>query len=313
MPNTLTADDLVICVPTYRRPEQLAALLQSLLPELRALPALVIVGDNDCGESAPQIVDSFRAQWPQAVCVPVVERGIAQVRNALVREAWMRRPDWRWLLMLDDDGLVTPGWMHPLFATGEALKAHLVGGAVEGGLPPDAGTLARNSIFASRRRWPTGCVPTLNGAQNLAIARKTLALVGEPLFRREYGASGGEDYDLFRRTARSGGVMAWCDEAVVLEPAPAELLKARALLYRYASTGAYMARIDCSYDGLTKVWKQTLKGLCGAAWHGAYGTLRRDPNLTARSVLSAAHQIGRIGGLLGARSNRYASPTEVRD
>ena len=301
--------DVVIGIPTFRRPEQLAALLRSLLPELRAQPALVIVGDNDCGESAPHIVEAFRADWPQAVCIPVAERGVAQVRNALLREACAREPAWRWLVMLDDDGLATPGWLQRLLATGESLQADLVGGPVEGMLPEGASALARNSIFASRRRWAPGRVPTLNTTQNLAIARKTLALVPEPLFRNEYGASGGEDYDLFRRTAAAQGVLAWCDEAVVQEPAPADRLSARALLYRYASTGAYMACIDRAHDGTAATWHQALRGLCGALWHGMRSALRRDRNLAARSLLSAAHQVGRVGGLLGARTRRYVSTT----
>ena len=301
---------VVIGIPTFRRPQQLQALLDSLLPELAPHDVWVIVGDNDCGDSAPAQMQAFRVRWPQAVCVPVLARGVAEVRNALLREASVRAPDWRWLVMLDDDGLATPGWLQQLLAAGEAQQAHLVGGPVDGVLPPGTGALARNSIFAARRRWPTGRVPTLNTTQNLAIARRTLALVGEPLFGREYGASGGEDYDLFRRTARAGGVLAWCDEAVVRAPAPADRLTARALLYRYASTGAYMARIDHAHDGLARVWLQAVKGLCGAAWHAARGALRLDANLLARGTLSAAHQVGRIGGLLGARSHRYVAPTD---
>lgn len=308
----IAADALVIGIPTYRRPGQLHALLQSLLPELAAQPALVIVGDNECGSSAPAIVEAFRSRWPDAVCVPVPERGVAQVRNALVREAGERAPGWQWLVMLDDDGLATPGWLQGLLRTGLAYGAHLVGGPVRGVLPAGAGPLARNSIFAARRRWRTGPVPTLNTTQNLAIARATPGLVGLPLFRAELGASGGEDYDLFRRTARSGGTLAWCDEAVVDEPAPADRLTTRALIYRYASTGAYMARIDKTYDGAGPVWARCFKGVLGALWLALRGALRRDPDQLARGVLSLAHQAGRFGGLLGARTHRYVQPANQR-
>jgi glycosyltransferase involved in cell wall biosynthesis len=304
----IAPDTLVIGIPTYRRPAQLRALLQSLLPELARQPALVIVGDNECGSAAPAVVEAFRAQWPLAACVPVPERGVAQVRNALVREAGERAPGWQWLVMLDDDGLATPGWLEGLLRTGLAHGAHLVGGPVRGVLPAGAGRLARNSIFAARRRWSTGPVPTLNTTQNLAIARATPALVGLPLFRAELGASGGEDYDLFRRTALRGGTLAWCDEAVVDEPAPADRLTARALIYRYASTGAYMARIDTAYDGAGPVWLRCFKGLAGAAWLALRGALRRDSDQVASGVLSLAHQAGRLGGLLGARTHRYVQP-----
>jgi hypothetical protein len=151
-------------------------------------------------------------------------------------------------------------------------------------------------------------VPTLNTTQNLAIARATSGLVGLPLFRAELGASGGEDYDLFRRTERHGGTLAWCDEAVVDEPAPADRLTARALIYRYASTGAYMARIDATYDGVGPVWLRCFKGLLGAAWLALGGALRLDIDQMACGALSLAHQAGRFGGLLGARTHRYVQP-----
>ena len=308
----LVREAVVIGIPTFRRPDQLRALLQSLLPELLLQPALVIVGDNECGTSAPAIVDAFRVQWPWTVCIAVPERGVAQVRNALVREAGDRQPGWQWLVMLDDDGLATSDWLGRLLDTGARYGAHLVGGPVQGVLPADASQLARNSVFAARRRWTTGKVPTLNTTQNLAIARGALDLVGLPLFRAELGASGGEDYDLFRRVASRGGTLAWCDEAIVEEPAPASRLTVRSLLYRYASTGAYMARIDCTYDGAAAVWRRSVKGLVGAAWHAMRGALLRDRDLMARSVLLVAHQAGRVGGLLGARTSRYVQPANQK-
>ncbi|WP_028309824.1 glycosyltransferase family 2 protein [Derxia gummosa] len=307
-PSSADQPPLVIGIPTYRRPGQLRELLDTLLPELREHPALVIVADNDCGQEAHAVIVEFNRQWPLAVCVPVPERGVAQVRNTLVREAGARCPGWQWLLMLDDDGLATPGWLGTLLRAGVAHKADLVGGPVEGVLPEGSGVLARNSVFASRRRWKTGPVPTLNTTQNLGIARSALALIGEPLFRREYGASGGEDYDLFRRVARAGGKLVWCDEAVINEPAPASRLTPRALLYRYASTGVYMALIDRSYDGGNQVWTQAVKGLVGALLATAKGLAHLDPDKAARGLLMSAHMVGRIGGLLGAKSSRYVEP-----
>lgn len=301
---------IVIGIPTYKRPELLAALLDSLLPELQGIGAHIVVADNDCGSDAPRVCDAFRARWPQIVCIPVAARGVAQVRNALVRQAGQESPDWRWLVMLDDDGTVTPGWLGHLLATGARFDSHLVGGPVEGVLPADSNILARNSIFASRRRWPTGLVESLNTTQNLAIARSTLALLPEPLFRNEYGASGGEDYDLFRRVATAGGRIAWCDEAVVMEPAPADRLTARSLLHRYASTGIYMVAIDRSYDGSRRVWLLAVKGLLASCLRtvGAGLTLRKDK--FAKSVLAVSHYTGRLAGLMGMKTARYVAPVK---
>jgi hypothetical protein len=210
--------------------------------------------------------------------------------------------------MLDDDGRVAPDWLRPLVDCGNRFGADLVGGPVEGELPPDAGRLARNSLFAGRRRAATGPVATLNGTQNLLVARRLLALVGTPLFRADYDRSGGEDYDLFRRALAAGARMAWSAEAVVLEPVPREQLQARRLLARYYSTGVYTARIDRAFDGAGRTWLAAARGLAGTVLRGGTATLSGDWDGAAGAMLMLGHFGGRVAGLLGARSDRYASP-----
>lgn len=300
------AEDVVIGIPTFRRPDLLRGLLDGLKAELAVQPAFIIVADNDCGIEASAIVDAFKSSWSDVVCIPVPERGVAQVRNAIVATASRFRPEWKWLLMLDDDGCVEPGWMKAMLSCGETYEAHLVGGPVEGVLPKDAGLLARNSIFASRRRWPTGPVDTLNTTQNLAISRRTLGLISLPLFRDQYGATGGEDYDLFRQVANAGGRLVWCDEAVVVEPAPPDRLQYWSLLSRYYSTGAYMARIDRHYDGSAATWKDAIMGLVSLALRSLVMTVLTRKDDAARAFLSLVHYAGRIHGLLsGAGLARY--------
>jgi glycosyltransferase involved in cell wall biosynthesis len=306
------ATDIVIGIPTYRRPELLQALLDSLLPEIQGRQVRVIVADNDCGSDAPRVVELFRRQWPDSVCIPVAARGVAQVRNALVAQALETVPGWRWLVMMDDDGLVTSGWLGHLLATGEKFGSHLVGGPVDGVLPAGASVFAQNSIFAARRRWTTGLVPTLNTTQNLAISRSVEQLFAPPFFRNEYGASGGEDYDFFRRVAQAGGKIAWCDEAVVLEPAPAERLTTRSLLHRYATTGGYMVAIDSHYDGRGATAIRAFKGAAGAMVRMAVAALTMEKVKLAREVLTLAHYSGRIAGLMGMRTSRYVATVKPK-
>ena len=140
------------------------------------------------------------------------------------------------------------------------------------------------------------------------IARGLVDLLGTPLFRSAYDRSGGEDYDLFRRAAAAGARMAWCAEAVVTEPAPPEQLRAGRLLARYYSTGLYTARIDRGFDGAVRTWGAALKGLAGAAARGAAAGLRGDLDAAAGAALMLGHFGGRVAGLLGAESDRYAAP-----
>lgn len=295
--------DIVIGIPTFRRAWQLEALLASLAPERLGAEVTVIVADNGCEAAALAVAERHGVHY-----LPVPERGLAAVRNAIVAEAGWIAPDWRWLAMLDDDGVVMPGWLAAIVASGERWDAHLVGGPVEGALPADASRFARNSIYAGRLGAETGPTAALNGAQNLLVARALCGLIGTPLFRADFNASGGEDYDLFRRAAAAGARMVWCGEAVVREPAPPEALRTRRLFARYYTTGLYTARIDRRFDGPARTWGAALRGLAGAAVRGGVAALYGDWDAAARSALMLGHFGGRVAGLLGAESRRYATP-----
>jgi GT2 family glycosyltransferase len=280
------------------------ALIATLSEQARLADATIIVADNACDVAVHAALESFRPKLP-IHCIPVPARGVSQARNALVDEAGRLVPDWRWLVMLDDDGEATHDWLKRILACGEEYGADLVGGPVIGVLPPGSSRLAQSSVFATRGRWPTGPVPMLNTTQNLAIARKLLDRIALPLFDRKFGASGGEDYDLFRRTVRAGGRLVWCDEAEVFEPAPADRLTTGALFRRYYTTGTYMAVIDVAYDGWSHGLATGTRGAAASLARAALHLSRNEPDSAARSVLMVAHYAGRLAGLLGVRTARY--------
>jgi hypothetical protein len=296
---------VILAIPTFRRLALLETLLTRLTPGLDGRGVEILVGDNDCAADVAALVARFQTQGVAIHYLPVSDRGVAQVRNALIAETSRRWPTWRWIAMLDDDGIADATWLQTLIACGDKFDAHLVGGPVIGVLPENATALARNSIFASRRRWPTGLVETLNTTQNLAISRRCVELLSPPLFNSRYGASGGEDYDLFRKTARAGGRIVWCDEAEVTEPAPPERLTQRGLLHRYYTTGLYMSLIDAAYDGAPATWRVGVKGLARSVLDLTIGLISRGEDRIAKAVLGSAHYIGRLAGSAGVVSRRY--------
>ena len=297
---------VVVAIPTFRRVALLESLLATLTPGLDGSGVQILVGDNDCAADVAALVAKFQRQGVAIDYLPVSDRGVSQVRNAMIAEASRLWPAWRWIAMLDDDGIADATWLRTLIACGEKFDAHLVGGPVIGVLPENATALARNSIFASRRRWPTGPVDILNTTQNLAISRGCIDLLDPPLFNGRYGASGGEDYDLFRRTARAGGRIVWCDEAEVIEPAPPDRLTRRGLLHRYYTTGLYMSIIDAAYDGAPATWLVGVKGLVRSVLDLVIGLVSRGHDRTAKAVLGSAHYVGRIAGAAGIVSRRYS-------
>ncbi len=100
---------IVIGIPTFNRQALLTRLLDSLIEEVRSEPAVlrIVVADNECSDRTREIVLG-RQDMPTHY-VPVPERGLSHVRNAIIRAAGEQVPDWDWLVMLDDDGMVTPG------------------------------------------------------------------------------------------------------------------------------------------------------------------------------------------------------------
>lgn len=298
--------DLIIGIPTFRRPALLTKLLESLRPEIAGRQVTVLIADNDCDPAIEALVSALpREAGQRFVYLPVPERGLSPARNSLVDAAMREEPAWRWLVMLDDDGHVSEGWLATLLACAQTYDPHLLGGPVEGLLSADAGLLARNSIYASRRGTKTGPTKLLRTAQNLLIARRLLDLVERPLFRNAYKSSGGEDYDFFRRVRAAGGEIVWCEEAVVYEPPP-PMLRPAMVLERYYTTGIYMAKIDQSYDGTAAAWRLAVKGSIGSLAKLALSLprLRRDP--IAKNVLSVAHHAGRLVGMVGGKTSRYA-------
>ena len=294
MPNS---DSIVIAIPTYRRPEQLAELLESLLPQVLPTHVQVVIGDNDCGADAPKVVSRFRERGLAIAYVPVPEPGISEVRNSLIREATRAFPRWRLLVMLDDDGTVLPGWFDALVQGAKRYDADVAAGPVLGELPPGASLLARNSVYAGRSRYASGPVAMLNGAQNIALSRRICDALADPWFEVALGLSGGEDYHFFRRVIALGGRLVWCDEARVVEPTPAERLRWRALLRRSFRSNAIAARTDIEFLGREKVWRDLRHGIPAVARDAAAGLLRRDPDRIARAGLHVVALTGRATGL----------------
>lgn len=322
-----SAARLVIGIPTYRRPELLDRLLDTLGEQARAAGALVVVGDNaptgpgvdPAPEGLPgpsagvlEVVARHAGAGLEVGCVPVHEPGVAEVRNVLVREATLRRPDWTHLVMLDDDGLVTPGWLEALLDAALTHDADVAAGPVLGDVPPGTGLLGRNSFLAARPTHATGPVAMLNGAQNIVIARRLADRLDDPWFLPELGRSGSEDYQFFRRVRVAGARLVWADTAVVLEPPPADRLRAGPLLRRAFHANRVNGAIDRGFDGAGTAARGVLRGYGALGRSFAAAAVRRDPDRFAKGLIDAVSLAGRTTGILRppdtAGAGRYGAP-----
>jgi succinoglycan biosynthesis protein ExoM len=306
-----SAPTTVIGIPTYRRPALLTRLLESLIAEVQGRDVLVIVADNECGEDVPAVVRTFEGRLPGILSVAVSVRGISANRNALVEAAYQHAPHWQRLIMVDDDGLVVPGWLAALMAVADRTGAHVTAGTVEFPLPADVGIFARNGEFGQPRRQPTGVVPMIVGTQNTCFARKVETLLERPWFNVSYGLSGGEDYELFLRLKMSGAVFAWADEALVQEPVPKERVSVRSVLHRSFTAGITNVRAECEHQGwLASAWA-TGGHLFRVPLALIVHSLLLRKNKVISTVIAGAYTAGRLPGMSRLVRQRYDDATRA--
>ena len=116
---------LSIVIPTYARQAFLAALLESLLPQVDALPSgrvEVIVNDNHSHDGTARLCQELRATRPffSYFCNPFNAGGQINVTGGVLRS----RGRWTWII--GDDDLVLPGTLTRVLArleTEERLSA----------------------------------------------------------------------------------------------------------------------------------------------------------------------------------------------
>jgi len=215
------APEVVIAIPTFRRPQSLRRLLEALEHLKTTAKVIVVVADNDAANHAGY--DLCRAiaatsRWPLD---PIIaeERGIAQVRNALVARA-LSYPDASFVAMLDDDEWPSPQWLDALLVLQGQTKADVVEGSIV--FEREEGAPVWESGFdgVSSMRRPTGPTAMLEGAGNILITRQCLDGLSAPWFDPAFALSGGEDRDFFERVKASGGRFAWADEALAYTCVP---------------------------------------------------------------------------------------------
>lgn len=295
---------VAIGIPTYRRPVLLARLLDSLQPEIEGREVLEVVADNAPGPDsiAPAVT---RDHSPGAMCIPVPEPGISAARNALIRAALDRSETWRWLVMLDDDGYVEPGWLEALITGAERFDADVASGPVLRNLPSDSSLLAQNSMFAARAQRPDGPITMIDGAQNMALSRGILTRLSEPWFDPSLGLIGGEDHHFFRRIQVLGARFVWCGDAVVVEPPASDRLTTRSIVRRAFRSNVITAQTDVALLGRAAVLAGITRGWGITARNLAAGAVRRDPSRIVRTGLDAVALTGRmVGSLVGRRTDK---------
>lgn len=285
---------VAICIPTFRRPEGLRKLLESLskLAFTRVAPPAIqiIICDNDPDNPVAVLHPDFR-DWSIYPITYVIEPkpGVAHVRNRLLDLA---PKEFGLLAFVDDDEIVCRHWLDALMDVRQRFGADVVFGPVKASYeqtPPD---WMRRGRFHEFGPFQDGTRFDYAISGNCLVRHESVAALR---FDETLGASGGEDQEFFSRLHAAGGVIVSSQDAVIVEAVPPSRMRIGWLVKRHFRIGTTLARIDRASGRIGwRVVKSLARTLAGG-W-----ALITSPVHGLDAAVSGLMQMARgAGGLLG--------------
>jgi succinoglycan biosynthesis protein ExoM len=205
--------EVVVAVLTYKRTEDIAALLPLLVEQASQIPerTRVVVVDNDPAGSARGPVAALGLS--EVTYVHEVQPGIAHGRNRALDEARGAHL----LVFLDDDERPCEGWLVELLATYRTERSAGVAGVVlpAPGLVDDPWIEAGG--FFVRQRHADGAEVPAAGTANLLLDLRQVERLGGIRFDAAFGMTGGSDTMFTRTLIQRGGRIVWSDRSRVVD------------------------------------------------------------------------------------------------
>jgi succinoglycan biosynthesis protein ExoM len=306
---------ITVAVPTFRRPEDLRALLPMLRRQADEVAAGsagryavdLLVVDNDPDRSAEDVVAGTCGPGVRYAAEP--RPGIAAVRNRAMDEA----AGSRLLAFIDDDERPRDRWLAALLDTWAGSGAAAVSGRVLAEYEREPDPWIRAGDFFVRRNLPTGTDIDTAATGNLLLDLDQVRACGAR-FDASLGLAGGEDTLFSRSLARAGRRLVWCAESAVVDQVPAQRLTRRWVLTRAWSHGnaAVLTELRLTGGALPRLAVRT-RAVGGGLARIAVGTARwalgrvtGSARHQARGLRAALRGAGLAGGALGVVFQEYA-------
>jgi succinoglycan biosynthesis protein ExoM len=301
--------DVVIAVPSFRRPLGLKRLLTAIGNLNTTANVTVLVADNDAEQHealdlCAALRDGYR--WPlTAIVAP--ERGIAHVRNALVRQVLNKHPC-DFIAMLDDDEEPHSDWLTELLRVQAKTGADAMGGRISRVFETDPGAWAIHCDGVSDVIHPTGPIMMLEGTGNLLARREVFANMQTPWFDTAFSFTGGEDKDFFIRAKRSGARFGWANEAIAYDYVPPSRANLKWALSRAYSAGNSDMRVFLKYrPSLGAKLNEAARIVAALLLNPLlFVILLANPSRRVRPLRKLARAFGKIAALGGRHYHEYS-------
>lgn len=263
--------DHMIGIPTFRRPQELARLLE-VLGEQVPPDVPVVVVDNDPELSARQVTLAAAAGDLEVHYLTEPSPGVALVRTRLLAEAVKLR---RNLFFLDDDQVPSLNWFTSMVDAQARRPEAILAGPVNYVLPADAPSWTRSGHFR-RPEHDNDTLLDATGFGNCVLPLSALSAPGLGRVDADFAQSGGEDTEYMWRARRAGVEIRWVAGATVEEVVPTERVTKAALRAKYVRNGETLARLSLREKSRPVV-------LCG-------GLLRVLAGLTSLAIATGARR-----------------------
>jgi GT2 family glycosyltransferase len=213
---------IVVCIPSFRRPQHLRLTLESLVNQCTDRRFAVVIVENDAMgcESVPVATEFLQEGKLSGLCVVEPRQGNCHAINTAFETALATFPAATHFLMIDDDEVASEEWLELMVRAAETSGADLVGGPVFPNFDDDRKRgLRRHPAFYPAYE-ASGPVPIIYGCGNCLITRPVFDRLADPTFDLRFNFLGGGDTDFFVRCRRAGMKFHWVAEAVITETVP---------------------------------------------------------------------------------------------
>jgi glycosyltransferase involved in cell wall biosynthesis len=305
--------EAVVTLPTFKRPKQVLETLASLKAQqtVRRFAVIVMENEAEAREGAKAVLPLFEAGEMPGFVIVAHERGNCSAYNAGWQTALLQFPNFKHLLVIDDDELAEPDWLERMCSAAETLRADIVGGPqVPIFADPAHSRWAEHPVFAPPYR-ETGRVPALYSSGNLLVGRNVLTAMGPPFLDLKFNFMGGGDSDFLSRSAQKGFVLGWCAEARVKETVPARRVEADWIRARSLRNGVISTLVEKKKRAGTpfagaKVFVKSLALLAASPLRAAVRLARTGSLTTGLYPVYVA--LGRVMAEFGYANEQYRQP-----
>lgn len=255
-----------VCVATFKRPELLRKLIQSLFDqkEIEDILLEIIIVDNDVDKSAKEIVSEF-IDTP-SINISYFSQPVQNI--SLTRNMAVDMSSGHYIAIIDDDETADQYWIRNLIYTLIKYNADAVFGYVIPVFDQDLPLWKKQREIYFLPLGKTGDPPLFCYTTNCLIKADKVNK-HNLRFDPKYGLTGGEDSVFFDLLSKHGAIYVVCREAISYEIVPRYRTELKFICKRYFQKGNNEGRIinDSIHSKFQKLQK-LFKSLLGIGYYG---------------------------------------------